>query len=48
LEGLPAAEVLHIVSLLGRKTNGFSEFAYYPFRSIREAVIEANISGMAR
>jgi hypothetical protein len=35
--GLPAAEVLHIVSLLGQKTDRFSEFAYYPFRSCREA-----------
>jgi hypothetical protein len=36
VEGLPAAEVLHIVSLLGRKTTAVSEFLYYPFRSIRE------------
>jgi hypothetical protein len=35
--GLPAAKVLYIVSLLGRKTDGFSEFAYYPFRSCRES-----------
>jgi hypothetical protein len=34
--GLPKADVLQIVSLLGRKTDGFSEFAYYPFRSGRE------------
>jgi hypothetical protein len=34
--GLPQAEVLQIVSLLGRKTDGFSEFTYYPFRSCRE------------
>ena len=34
--GLPRAKVLHIVSLLGQKTDGFSEFAYYPFRSSRE------------
>jgi len=36
LKGLPAAEMLHIVSLLGRKKDGFSEFAYYSFRSARE------------
>jgi len=35
--GLPAADVLHIVSLLGWKTDGFSEYAYYPFRSCLEA-----------
>jgi hypothetical protein len=34
--GLPQADVLHIVSLLGHKTDGFSEFAYYPFRSCRD------------
>jgi hypothetical protein len=34
--GLTPAEMLQIVSLLGRKTNGFSEFVYYPFRSCRE------------
>ena len=33
---LPDAEVRHIVSLLGRKTTGSSEFGYYPFRSSRE------------
>jgi hypothetical protein len=37
VKGLPEAEVLHIVSLLGKKTNGFSEFGYYPFRSSKEA-----------
>jgi len=36
IEGLPEAEVLHIVSLLGRKKDGFSEFDYYPFRSSKE------------
>lgn len=34
--GLPSAEVLHIVSLLGEKKDGFSEFSYYPFRSAME------------
>lgn len=34
--GLPICEVLHIVSLLGQKTTGFSEFGYYPFRSSHE------------
>jgi hypothetical protein len=28
--------VLHIVSLLGHKRDGFSEFAFYPFRSSAE------------
>jgi hypothetical protein len=36
VEGLPKAEVLHIVSLLGSKKDGFSEFDYYPFRSSHE------------
>jgi len=36
IEGLPRAEVLHIVSLLGWKTDVFSEFDYYPFRSSQE------------
>jgi hypothetical protein len=36
VKGLPEAEVLHIVSLLGRKKDGFSEFDYYPFRSSHE------------
>jgi hypothetical protein len=35
--GLPAADVLHIVSLLGEKTTGLSEFSYYPFRSSEES-----------
>ncbi len=34
--GLPKADVMQIVSLLGRKKDGFSEFSYYPFRSARE------------
>ena len=34
--GLPKADVLYIVSLLGRKTTGLSEFSYYPFRSSEE------------
>jgi hypothetical protein len=34
--GMPTSEVVHIVSLLGRKTTGFSEFGYYPFRSSHE------------
>jgi hypothetical protein len=36
VEGLPGAGVLHIISLLGRKKDGFSEFGYYPFRSSKE------------
>lgn len=37
VKGLPEAEILDIVSLLGGKTNGYSEFGYYPFRSSKEA-----------
>lgn len=37
VKGLPQVEVLHIVSLLGEKTTGFSEFGYYPFRSSKES-----------
>lgn len=37
VNGLPSAETLHIVSLLGSKKDGYSEFAYYPFRSSHEA-----------
>src|SRR5437899_132324 len=37
VNGLPRAEVLHIVSLLGQKPDGFSEFDYYPFRSSQES-----------
>jgi hypothetical protein len=33
---LPAAEVVHIVSLLGWKRGGISEFDYYPFGSSQE------------
>jgi hypothetical protein len=35
--GLPRADAIHIVSLLGQKTTGLSEFSYYPFRSAAEA-----------
>lgn len=37
LENLPAADPLHIISLLGRKADGMSEFVYYPFRSCEDA-----------
>ena len=37
VQGLPDTEVLHIVSLLGCKNDGFSEFDYYPFRSSLES-----------
>ena len=37
VKGLPPAELLHIVSLLGKKKSGFSEFGYYPFRSEHES-----------
>ncbi len=36
VQGLPDSKVLHIVSLLGKKKGGFSEFGYYPFRSSKE------------
>jgi hypothetical protein len=36
VSGLPRAEVLHIVSLLGWRKKGNSEFGYYPFRSCEE------------
>jgi hypothetical protein len=36
VSALPKAEVLHIVSLLGQKKGGLSEFSYYPFRSSKE------------
>lgn len=36
VRGLPEAEILHIVSLLGKKKDGYSEFGYYPFRSSTE------------
>ncbi len=38
ISGLPQAYPLHIVSLLGEKPDGFSEFGYYPFRSAKEKV----------
>jgi hypothetical protein len=31
------SDSLYVISLLGKKTSGFSEFDYYPFRSSREA-----------
>ena len=37
VKGLPEAELVDIVSLLGKKTSGFSEFGYYPFRSSKES-----------
>lgn len=37
VKGLPPEEVLHIVSLLGSKKSGRSEFSYYPFRSVHES-----------
>jgi hypothetical protein len=33
MHGLPSDDPLHIVSLLGHKPDGFSEFDYYQFRS---------------
>ena len=37
VKGLPQSEFMDIVSLLGKKKDGFSEFSYYPFRSSKEA-----------
>jgi hypothetical protein len=37
VNGLPIADVIHIVSLLGYKPRGYSEFEYYPFRSSKES-----------
>jgi hypothetical protein len=36
VQGLPKVKLLHIVSLLGQKTTGYSEFGYYPFRSSKD------------
>lgn len=37
---MPRTDFLHIVSLLGRKRDCFSEFGYYPFRSSHEPGIK--------
>jgi hypothetical protein len=36
VNGLPKYKQVHIVSLLGQKTDGHSEFEYYPFQSSTE------------
>ena len=36
VEGLPRQGTVHIVSLLGSKKDGYSEFGYYPFRPAME------------
>jgi hypothetical protein len=36
VRGLPASDELHVVSLLGSKPSGISEFRNYPFRSSEE------------
>jgi len=36
LNGLPKARPLSLISLLGKKKDHFSEFEYYPFRSVTE------------
>jgi hypothetical protein len=36
VKGLPEGNPLDLVSLLGKKKSGFSEFWYYPFRSSKE------------
>ena len=37
VHGLPKAATLYIISLLGQKRDGYSEFEYYPFRSEKES-----------
>jgi hypothetical protein len=37
VKGLPEARPTHIISLLGWKKKGFSEFWYYPFRSSKKS-----------
>ena len=37
MKGLPEADVVYLVSLLGSKNGGYSEFGYYPFRSAMES-----------
>lgn len=37
VRGLPEVDVVHLVSLLGSKKDGYSEFGYYPFRSAKES-----------
>jgi len=36
VRGLPGQGIVHLVSLLGSKKDGYSEFGYYPFRSAKE------------
>jgi hypothetical protein len=36
VDGLPTARPLHLISLLGQKPDGYSEFGFYPFRSRHE------------
>lgn len=40
VDGLPHSQRLHIVSLLGQKPDGWSEFGYYPFKSEHEAGVK--------
>lgn len=40
LRNLPAVGELHMISLLGHKADGMSEFVYYPFRSARMMTTE--------
>lgn len=42
-DGLPRADVLHIISLLGQKNKGLSEFWYYPFRSSEESGLKPTL-----
>ena len=35
-ERMPKATAVYLVSLLGKKKDGYSEFSYYPFRSDKE------------
>ncbi len=38
--GLPQSDQLHIVSLLGTKPNGLSEYSYYSFRGGHESSVQ--------
>lgn len=37
VKGLPEPGTVHLVSLLGSKKDGYSEFGYYPFRSAMQS-----------
>lgn len=47
VEGLPKATTLHIVSLLGKKKTGFSEFGYYHISVGTRAGLKTDLGGLA-